>query len=225
MKKNVIKLIVVFSLLFGYESIMAQKYNIPDNWKIIKTVKGDLNKDGKDDAVLIVQKTDASKMIENKKNPNASMLNTNPRGIMIFFNRGGKYVLIEKNLNGFIPQEDNAEDPCWSDPFSSVEIKKNVLKIIFDYWSSCGSDISEDATYIFRYQHKGFELIGYGESSFSRFSGEGSKLSINFSTKKKSYTTGLNMIEGGGKPKTKWSNIKIDKLYRLKDFPLEIVTE
>lgn len=70
----------------------------------------------------------------------------------------------------------------------------------------------------FRYQNDSFELIGYDQSEFSRASGEESSESINFSTGKKSTTTGGNIFEDNeSNPKTTWSTITKKNLLRLED--------
>ncbi len=70
------------------------------------------------------------------------------------------------------------------------------------------------------------ELIGL-ESTFSnRSTGETTTNSVNFSTKKKAHTTGENMFaDQKSKPKTTWQKIKINKLYRLKDWNEETYSD
>ncbi len=212
--------IVIFLVLFFCHSIMAQensiKKYIPENWKIIQKIKGDLNKDKKDDLVLIIEETDATKVLKND-GLGAQLLNTNPRGIMVFFNDNNKYTLISKNLKGFIPSENDVENPCLEDPLNLVEIEKNILIINFNYWLSCGSWYVNNATYKFRYQNNSFELIGFDHSEFHRASGESKEKSINFSTKEQIITTGLNVFDGKDNPKMVKSKIKINKLYKLKE--------
>ncbi len=211
--------IVIFLTLFLCHSIMAQensiKKYIPENWKIIQKIKGDLNKDQKDDLVLIIEETDSTKLLINE-GFGAQLLNTNPRGIMVFFNDNNKYTLITKNLKGFIPSENSVENSCLEDPLNPVEIEKNILIINFNYWLSCGSWFVNNATYKFRYQNNSFELIGFDHSEFHRASGKKSEMSINFLTKKKSNTTG-NEFKDDVQSKTTWEKIEINKLYKLKE--------
>ncbi len=179
--------IVTFLALFFCHSIMAQensiKKYIPKNWKIIQKIKGDLNKDQKDDLVLIIEETDSMKMLKNE-GLGADSLNTNPRGIMVFFNDNNKYTLISKNLKGFIPSKNSVENSCLEDPLNPVEIEKNILIINFNYWLSCGSWYVNNATYKFRYQNNSFELIGFDHFELHRASGKKSEMSINFLTKR-----------------------------------------
>ncbi len=208
----------------------AVQSDIPNGWQIEQQITGDLNKDKLKDVVLIVKENNPAKLIDNKDSLGADTLDTNRRGIMVFFRNKGKhsnkskhsnkaYRLIEQNLTGFIPSENSLETPCLLDPLAEVEINKNVLKVSFSEFYSCGSYGVFDSDYIFRYQNKGFELIGFDTSSFSRATGEIETTSVNFSTKKKAHTTGENMFaDQKSKPKTTWQKIKINKLYRLKDW-------
>ncbi|MDP8051369.1 hypothetical protein QJU23_02880 [Pasteurella atlantica] len=219
MKKHIIKL--CFTLCVVCYPVMAQENSIkdviPKNWKIIQEVKGDLNKDKKDDLVFIIEEKDPNKIIKNTSF-GRDYLNTNPRGIMIFFNKQNKYVLVEKNLKEFIPSENDANNSCREDPLNKIGINNGILVIPFNYWLSCGSWYVNNAKYKFRYQNKKFELIGFEHFEIHRASGNKSELSINFLTKKKAITTGGNEFsDTEDNPKTIWSKIKIDKLYQLEN--------
>ena len=103
---------------------------------------------------------------------------------------------------------------------NGLSIEKGVLKIDLNYWYSCGSWYTNHNTYIFRYQNNQFEMIGYESSEFHRASGEATSISINYSTKKKIETTGLNEFNES-KPKSKVSKIKINKLYNLNEIVMD----
>jgi len=192
---------------------------IPENWKIISQVSGDLNKDGIEDLVLIIENTDVSNILKNEGmgSPN---LNTNPREILVFFkDEKNNYTLIEKNAMGFIHSENDEESTCLADPLmidGGIKIWNNILIIHFNYWLSCGSWSVNDASYKFRFQNNSFELIGFDHFSFNRATTEETRTSINFSIKKKKETIGLNQSEES-KPKTTKSTIKINQLYKLKN--------
>ncbi len=190
---------------------------LPKNWKIISATMGDLNKDKRHDIVLIVEENNPRKRLKNT-GMGDSTLNINQRGIMVFFQRhDGRFELVEKNLTGFIPSENDEDSPCLADPLmyeGSIEIKKNILIVHFNYWLSCGSWYVTDYTYKFRYQNKRFALIGLDESTFHRASGEITETSTNYLTKKQIVTTGLNQFEKSN-PTTEKFTIKIKKLSSL----------
>jgi len=189
---------------------------VPKNWKIISTTKGDLNKDGIEDLVLVIQKNDASNRIKNES-LGPKILDINPREILIFFkDKSGNYILIDKNTKGFIPSENSVITPCLSDPFDRESIVNNILILDFNYWYSCGTYFVSNISYKFRYQNNNFELIGVEQSQFSRSTGEQRDMSINFSIKKKEETTGLNMFHEN-KPIATRSSIQIAELFKLRN--------
>jgi len=181
---------------------------VPKGWKEILTTNGDLNKDKLEDTVIVIEKDDVL---------GPDYLNLNSRILLVLFKqKDGTYILASKNDKGFIKSEGSEDNPALMDTLSDICIKKNVLKITFNYFMSAGSWNTSSDTYIFRFQNNVFELIGYESDSYMRNTGEEEKVSINFSTNKVKSTTGGNMFEDAkDKPKDKWRNIKFEKKYIL----------
>ena len=162
----------------------------------------------KDEVLLNLASGEFSKLIDMKK---INMINIDFKE-----EKDGTYTLAAKNDKGFIQSEGNEETPTLMDTLSNISIKKNVLKITFNYFMSAGSWATSTEVYIFRFQNNVFELIGYESNSYMRNTGEEEKVSINFSTNKVKSTTGGNMFEDAkDKPKDKWRNIKFEKKYIL----------
>lgn len=187
---------------------------IPKDWKIIEIARGDLNHDGMEDIVLVIEENNRKNIIHNNGfgSPN---LNTNPRALFVLFKTAQGYQLISKNKK--LPSENDADSPCLADPLDdgAVTIAKGILKINLHYWLSCGSWYVTNNTFSLRYQNQGFKLIGFDQMSFHRASGEKSSLSINFSTGKMKKTTDKNEFEENTQPaKVEWKNLK--KQYDLK---------
>lgn len=196
---------------------------VPKGWKILKDengsnfiAKGDLNKDNLEDVAIVIEKND-KKNIKKNESLGPDELNLNPRILLVLFKeKNGTYTLAAKNDKGFIKSEGNEETPTLMDTLSNISIKKNVLKITFNYFMSAGSWNTSSDTYIFRFQNNVFELIGYESDSYMRNTGEEEKVSINFSTNKVKSTTGGNMFEDAkDKPKDKWRNAEFEKKYIL----------
>ncbi|MDV6167576.1 hypothetical protein R1T16_04010 [Flavobacterium sp. DG1-102-2] len=192
---------------------------VPKGWKIIARATGDINKDGVDDAVLVIEDTKKENFIENES-LGERVLNTNPRYLLILFKDSKGYSLATINKN-FIPPANDEDSSCLADPLlqdGGISIKKGVLLIDFHYWLSCGSyGVSHDC-FKLRWQDGRFVLIGYDGSEYSRSLGDESSVSINFVTKKKEVITGGNLFnEDQNKPKRVWKTIKIDKFITLQD--------
>lgn len=196
---------------------------VPDNWKIFKQAEGDLNKDKKNDFVLIIEETNSENILKNE-GLGSPEINLNPRWLLILFKTEKGFELKEINKT-FLPTEGSEESPCLADPLmdGGIQIQNGVLMISLHYWLSCGSWYTGSNTYTFRFQKNEFELIGFDNEEFHRASGEMTSVSINFSTQKMSTTTGGNMFgeDADGneiKPeeKTEWKTFKINKLQNLK---------
>ena len=192
---------------------------IPQGWRTILHESGDLNNDGIDDHVIVVEDTKLENIKTNDK-LGRDTLNLNPRTVMVFFKKkNGGYILVAQNDIGFIPTENDEESTCLADPLMTeggITIQKGVLIIGFQYWLSCGSWYVNNVDYKFRYQDKQMRLIGFDHAEFHRASGEQYSTSINFSTGKMEHMTGYNMFDdNASKPKTKTSNWKGKKTYTL----------
>ena len=195
---------------------------VPKGWKIIKSVKGDLNGDNQADAVLVLQKQDKANII-----PNDSMglpdLDTNPRMLKVLFKQAGGYKTAVENTT-LIPPEDSKDNGCLGDPFSDLSIDKGRLKLRFEWFYSCGSWWMGDSNYLFRYQNDRFLLIGYSHYEHNRASGEINEYSDNYLTGKRKRTTGGNVFTWSeDRPKVKWERLK-KKPYYL-DEPYQYPTD
>ena len=183
---------------------------LPKDAIIFQKISGDLNKDGIDDCILIIKKTDKSKII---KHEFRGELDRNRRGIIVLLNKKKYYELVTKNYDCF--SSENEEGGVYFAPELSVEIKSNKLYVTYGhgrygYWK-----------YTFRLENTDFQLIGYDETNGGAVIN--SEKSINFLTKKKieKVNTNQNAESGNEVFKETKTNIKVDKLIRLseiKDF-------
>ena len=213
--------IIFINQFFSQSGKEVKNYNdfIDKDWKIISKTEGDLNNDGEKDIALVIENTDKNNFVKNE-NLGSDTLNLNPRRIIVALKSKDSYLLKVDNVH-FIPSSGDVEATCLADPFEDgLIIEKGVLKIDLNYWYSCGSWYTNHNTYIFRYQNNQFEMIGYESSEFHRASGEATSISINYSTKKKIETTGLNEFNES-KPKSKVSKIKVNKLYNLNEIVMD----
>ena len=196
---------------------------LPNGWKIIYEVKGDLNKDNLTDYVMIIENTDRKNIIKND-GMGAKELNVNPRMLLVLIKDKNGYTLAARNQK-FIPTQNDTTSTCLADPLAetgAISIVKGTLILSYQYWLSCGSYGVTNNKYIFRFQDNKFKLIGFEGDSFSRSSGEENNISINFFTKKKSETSGGNMFdEKVNKPKTRWKNISWKALLALDEMTEE----
>ncbi|EAP88358.1 hypothetical protein [Croceibacter atlanticus] len=184
---------------------------IPKGYTEFKKYSGDLNKDGLEDYVLIIKKTDSANVVMNRFD---KKVDRNRRGIIVLFKNANGYELADKNLECF--SSENEDGGVYFAPELWIEIKDNKLYIHYGhgrygYWK-----------YTFRFQKSNFELIGY-DSSSNRGPVTNRETSINFLTKKKLTKENTNENAEGGDEifKENWYDIEIDNLIKLseiKDF-------
>ncbi|WP_106790834.1 hypothetical protein [Aquimarina sp. Aq78] len=184
---------------------------IPKGYVEFDKYFGDLNKDGKDDCVLVIKKTDTSNVVINRFD---KTVNRNRRGIIVLFKNANGYQLTDKNYNCF--SSENEDGGVYFPPELWIEIKNKKLHVHYGhgrygYWD-----------YTFRFQKSNFELIGY-DSSSNRGPITNRETSINFLTKKKLIRENTNEDAESGDEifKETWSNIEIENLIKLseiKDF-------
>ena len=166
---------------------------VPKHWSAIMKVDGDLNKDSLADTALIVEQENPENISVTEYN---DTLNTNPRALLVLFKQeNGTYKLAAKNDKGFI--EPPKESSSLLDPLGEggINIKKNTLRLRFQYFFSAGSWYITNVEYVFRYQNNHFELIGVETNSFHRATGEETIVSFNLSTNKLETTMGGNVFE------------------------------
>lgn len=213
----------LLSLIFAILTITAfgqvkQKENfsafLPKGYVIFEKIYGDLNKDNFKDCILIIKATDKTKIVIDDYE---KKVDRNRRGLIVLFNRKGKYEIAVKNYKCF--SSENEDGGVYMPPDLSVEIKKSNLCIHYGhgrygYWR-----------YTFRFQNSDFELIGYDSGDRSSFESDYvtfDETSMNFITKKKLEKEVIKVDTDGKEDyKETWKNINLSTvigLSKIKDF-------
>ncbi|MFN6038639.1 MAG: hypothetical protein ACK452_09230 [Bacteroidota bacterium] len=209
MKQLILFLPTFYSIMVFGQSVKKNNPNdfIPQGHKLFERVNGDLNKDGVEDCILIIKATDKSNIVTVE---GQGEVDRNPRGIIILFNKNGKYELVLNNYNCF--SSENEDGGVYFPPELSFSIKKGNLYISYGhgrygFWK-----------YTFRFKTTDFELIGY-DSSENNGPIVNSETSINFLSKKKQtkVNTNDNAVGGDEVFKTTWKNITVSKLLKLSE--------
>ena len=194
---------------------------IPKGWRLIAHTSGDLNRDGLEDAVLVAEKSDSANFRQNRESLGASVINLNPRRLVILFRRPGGFdkILGRDNL---LPSEHDEDVPCLADRLDGggVSIKRGNLVIELHTWLSCGSYGVKHETFTFRPEGARMRLIGYDCSEFSRSSGEQADFSINYLTGRKKITKELNAFRDS-KPEVSWEKLVLQRRFYLDDISLD----
>lgn len=222
---NIVLRLSIFASLVGFAVWpleLAAKPPYPaeliGGWTIEREVYGDLNGDGNEEAVLVVNQADPVLVIENDA-LGGPTIDTNPRALLVLKNtsRGWRQIL---RTSTFVPSSGSLQAPCLIDPLAEGEIavEDGKLFIQYNYWSSCGSYGVTTNRYTFRLQvssgKERLRLIGFDKLEFSRASGTGNEVSINYLTSRRKRTSGLEVIarrEGDppvARPMVVWEKIR-----------------
>ena len=180
---------------------------VPKGYSLFQQYKGDLNKDGKPDVVLMIKGTEESKWVDDE---NRGRLDRNRRGLVILFKRKNGYEQILRNDTCF--SSENEDGGIYDAPELELYIIKNTLHIYFAHGRyGCWN-------YIFRYQNNDFKLIGYNHTRCIRCVTY-YNLDINFSKRTRVYEENLNADDDEKEERFKVTKSKIrrKKLIKLSE--------
>ena len=192
---------------------------IPAGWKLISSTTGDLNRDGVEDAALVLEETNPSNIKPND-GLGPPVLNLNPRRLLVLVGTSNGYRKAFSR-DDLLPAENQEGMGCLADPLANggVSIARGNLVIELQDWRSCGSYGVVNEKFTFRTQGTRFQLIGYDRSESSRSTGERSEYSTNYLTGQKKITTGLNDFHDL-KPEVYWKRLTAKRAFFLDEISL-----
>lgn len=198
----------LLGLLFALNAAVPCEAANPDpyapwvaaGWKLLSSVTGDLDRDGKADAVLVLEQADPANR-RKSDGLGAPELNLNPRKLVVQLQTASGLRKVA-DADQFLPSENDDGSPCLADPLDEggVDIARGLLRIELHYWMSCGSYGVTHRTFSFRYDGGRFRLIGAVVREFMRNTGARSETSITYLRGREKVTAGLNEFEPS-KPK------------------------
>lgn len=161
---------------------------VPKGWRIELQSKGDLDKDARDDVVLVLRMDDQANIVENE-GLGASEFDTNPRLLAVLLAGDAGYRLALQD-HALIPRPDNPVMDDYLDGEDAVTVRRGAFTVRLHSWASAGSWYTGSTTFTFRQQDGCFRLIGYDSSWLHRGSGETSNTSLNLAAGKAVFETG-----------------------------------
>lgn len=207
---------LIFSNLFcqgfSYPVVKQHAKNlqeaVPSGWVLLDNANGDLNKDGLQDAALVLQHRDSILLVNDEKDT----VTTQPRMLLIFFKNETSGFDLAAQSNTFIL---NHERSTMDDPFEKLKIQNGVLQLSFRLFFNMGSWFVTTSSYKFRYGNGQFVLIGADYMSLHRASLDYEEFSYNFLTRKRSHIKGN---EEKGTKEQNWKTFELSAPKTLKTF-------
>lgn len=175
---------------------------VPAGWKLFDKVEGDLNGDGREDSVLVIQRNDPALIIANPNGYGVENYDSNPRILLIALREADFQLRIVGRDDTIIPDWDN---PNIDDPFDSIDIGGGgKVTLWIRYWASMGSWSMSNRQFHFRWDGEGMDLIGYDFIETHRATLDFTQTSINYLTGRRQDVEG-NM--DSGEDQESWSRI------------------
>lgn len=175
---------------------------IPKDWKLISKVQRDLNKDKLKDIAAVIEYTGEYHASDEEE------MSGPPRILFIIFQeKDGTYKLSVQSATLIMR---SGEGGVFGDPFAGMEYSRG--SIVISLYG--GSSWRWGYTHRFRFQNKGWYLIGETDETSNTNTGESEIIDTNCLTGKQIITT----IDANGKKKVVSHNIRIKKLKKLTDF-------
>lgn len=168
------------------ESAVAPEGFVPEGWAIEVESKGDLNKDKRDDLLLVLKGTYPEFMMTNEPaTPGMDEWDANPRILAVAFAlKKGGYRLVFQN-NSILPRH---EDPCIDDPFGGADISDGTLKIGYHFWANAGSWYTTSSWCTFLYKNGVFRLIAFTNFTTKRNTGETWDIALDYVSRRATIT-------------------------------------
>ncbi|SHO45073.1 hypothetical protein [Anaerocolumna xylanovorans] len=174
---------------------------IPKDWKLISKVQRDLNKDKLKDIAAVIEYTGEYNASDEEE------MSGPPRILFIVFKKkDGTYKLSVQSASLIMRA---GEGGVFGDPFAGMEYSRG--SIVVSLYG--GSSWRWGYTHRFRFQNKGWYLIGETDETYNINTGESETIDTNCLTGKQIITT----IDINGKKNVVSHNVGIKKLKRLID--------
>lgn len=185
---------------------------VPDGWDC-QEAWGDLYDNGRDDLVMIVLPNHKEKVVTCD---DGYEMNCNDPLLAIYYKSEEGDLIQRKVLSHLLPARDE-----YTSIERSISINKNGAIVIgLSYFYTAGSYDSPSFTYVFRQQDNEFYLIGEETESFSRSTGEGEKISINYLTHKQCRSTFNVFKDSNTKPTERWTKLPVKPLQKIEALSL-----
>lgn len=191
---------------------------VPTGWRVEQRLQGDLDRDGRNDVVLVLKMTDAANVLQvDERTPET--LDTNPRMLIAaLMDPAGGYRTVAQD-HALIPRrvstdQDDSLDESGTTGGGGVGINTaGTVTVTLSQFASMGSWQMGETSFNFRYQDGCLRLIGYERSTVQRNTGETNALSINYLTGRAWRTQGS--IEHDGEPPKHWLRLPRQSLQCL----------
>ncbi len=162
---------LAFAQKFGFPKLVSQSdkihHLIPKNWKVLDSVRGDLNRDQQPDLVLILEYNQAIDEDRAYGNYEIELITETqkPRMLAIYFKSGNRYRLALQNNDFILRSEEGGK---LGDPLKGLRVDKNNLALSFEG----GNAWRWKLNYEFQYLQNQWNLVTANNVYYNNETGE-----------------------------------------------------
>lgn len=161
---------------------------VPEGWQLERSVRGDLDADGRSDLALLLRMRDPRNVLRNQ-GLGEPRFDTNPRLLVVAFRDGAAYRLALQD-DALVPRQQDPVEDDYLQGDDAVAIVRGTLRVKLYSWRSAGGWGTWNNQFTFRWQQGCFRLIGFDRSHVQRNSGETVDTSINYLTRRATVAEG-----------------------------------
>lgn len=211
----------VLMALISFSAHAQNSWERPAGWKVLLKLHSDVDRDGRKDQIILLEKADPQNIKENADAGEGVTANFNPRRLLVLLNKDKSFQEIFRR-DDLIPSASDERAPCMGDPLNSggISSDRGRLLIHFNWWFSCGSYETSDQIWEFRYEKQRFKLIRYEHAFFSRFDGQSTKHQFDLLNHRKT-TTSEKLTGDPSKPLAKRIPFKVNQEFYLDEMVLD----
>lgn len=216
----IIALFLSASYAFAEAKVEMINDSVPNNWILVYYALGDINQDGQEDAIMVIENTDKRYLSRNRR-VGPTILNMNPRKMLVLFQTPTGYQEVLNVANGF-PTQHSMEKPCLADPLveaGEINIMDGIVKVILNYQLNCSGYDTTQHTFSFRYENERFRLTGFDKRALERISGNATEEHFDYVLGQQTIVTGINIYEQHKKT-TRLEKLLINKVLYLDEMSL-----
>lgn len=153
---------------------------VPNGWRMEHSARGDLDRDGREDLLLVLRMHDPRNILRND-GLGTDELDTNPRLLVVAFREGARYRRVLQD-HVLVPRHDDPVADDYLDIEDPVAIVRGTARVRLHSWRSAGGWTTWNRRFTFRWQDGCFRLVGFDHDEVQRNSGRTERTSINYLT-------------------------------------------
>jgi len=142
----------------------AAKHNwdtwIPEGWVLLRSTTGDLNSDGEDDAVLVLEKSESKSNSQKQQGLGTESDRRYGARRLLVLVRDESEFRVGVQTEKFLPSQNIKNDQCSMSSVTGIEIRRNKFFLTLAHEFACGTGAGGGTKFKFQMRENRLRLIG-----------------------------------------------------------------